>query len=140
MKKLIFPALFFFLNGCAMTDYMDSGLRALSGKKIDTAFNVLGYPENKQVFDGTTVYTWHKRLNTLRNYTTPQDTYGTIGKETFRVTVTETQYVPVTVSCKVQIAVDKRGYIKNYSYDDDGACDTYSLRLEKYLATAVTAG
>ncbi|KQJ38160.1 hypothetical protein AM270_21095 [Escherichia coli] len=111
---------------------MDKGLRALSGKKIDTAFRVLGYPENKQEFNGVTVYIWNNSLNTVRVYTEPRMVYGTVGKEEIRTIVNENQYVPVTLSCRIQIAVDKNGYIKDYSYDDDGGCLSYSRRLEKY--------
>lgn len=133
MKKIIFGCIIIVLGGCSATQNMDRGLRALSGKKIDAAFSVLGYPENKQEFNGVTVYVWSKSLNTVRVYTEPRTVYGTVGKEKIQTFVNESQYVPVTLSCRIQIAVDKNGYIKDYSYDDDGGCLSYSRRLEKYL-------
>lgn len=132
MKKVILVGILIVLGGCSATQNMDKGLRALSGKKVDTAFRVLGYPENKQEFNGVTVYIWNNSLNTVRVYTEPRMVYGTVGKEEIRTIVNENQYVPVTLSCRIQIAVDKNGYIKDYSYDDDGGCLSYSRRLEKY--------
>ena len=132
MKKVILVGILIVLGGCSATQNMDKGLRALSGKKIDTAFRILGYPENKQEFNGVTVYIWNNSLNTVRVYTEPRMVYGTVGKEEIRTIVNENQYVPVTLSCRIQIAVDKNGYIKDYSYDDDGGCLSYSRRLEKY--------
>ncbi len=134
MKGVMVSVCLFFLSGCAMTDYVGAGLQALDGKKVDVAFKVLGYPDRTQEFDGTTVYTWINTLNTVRAYAVSRPSYGKVGREYFEMTMIENQYVPVTLSCKIQIAVDKNREIRHHSYEDNGGCDTWSRQLKDYLA------
>ncbi|HGB4253021.1 TPA: hypothetical protein ACIVG6_001900 [Salmonella enterica subsp. enterica serovar Virchow] len=118
------------LSGCMSTDYLDNGLQSLTGKPIEVAFQYLGYPDQKQSFDDLTVYTWRRAENSVDTYIAPQTTTGKTGEKTVRLTSTEMQYVPVTKTCKIQLAVDKTGYIKNYNYEDNNGCYFYYQRLE----------
>lgn len=113
------------------------GLQTLIGKNVDIAFKVLGYPDQKHIFNNTVVYTWNKSQSSVRTYSTPQVTSGIIGDKSFKATIIENQYIPVNESCKIQLAVDSHGYIKSFDYDDEGGCYSYSLRLEKYRSRQV---
>lgn len=122
------------LAGCAAYDSLDDGLSALVGLDKTAAFAALGYPDQQQVFDGTKVYTWLSDSNGVAAYSTPQTTYGTVGRRTFQATTFETRYLPVTYRCKIQIATDTKGVIQSYNYDGNpGGCDSYNYRLNRYF-------
>lgn len=129
MKILMFIGVLL-LSGCMSTDYLDNSLRRLTGKPIKVAFRYIGYPEQKQSFDDVTVYTWRREENSVDTYLVPRTTTGKTGEKSVRLTTTEEQYVPVIKTCKIQLVVDKAGYIKDYNYDDNDGCYFYYQRLE----------
>ncbi|MGK0799976.1 hypothetical protein ACRE5N_03335 [Klebsiella pneumoniae] len=133
MRKmlLIFTLL---LSGCVTFTQMNDGLNALKGKDKKIAFEVLGYPSQEQNFDDTKVYTWVNSVNDIAALSSPQITTGTFGNKSFNATTLQTDYVPVTYSCKIQIATDTSGIIKNYNYDGNmGGCESYIHRLNNYF-------
>lgn len=133
MKKIILITVVF-LAGCVTFGQMNDGLNKLQGKDKTVAFEALGYPSQQQTFDDTTVYTWSNAVNDVAALSSPQLTTGAIGSTTFNATTIQTDYVPVTYTCKIQIATDKTGKIKNYNYDGNmGGCETYIHRLNNYF-------
>jgi hypothetical protein len=60
------------LTGCAST-HMNKGLQKLTGMDIETAFSVLGYPNEKQAYGDEIVYIWSKRSQIY--YNGPTGTY-----------------------------------------------------------------
>lgn len=133
MRKAILSGVLV-LTGCATFGQMDEGLNALKGKDKSVAFEALGYPTQEQQFDDTKVYTWANKTNGVAMYSTPQTTFGTVGNTSFYGTTTETGYVPVEYACKIQIATDMKGTIKNYNYDGNmGGCEGYIRRLNNYF-------
>lgn len=131
-KKILVVTLF--LTGCATFGQMDEGLNSLIGKDKNIAFQALGYPSQEQTFDDTNVYTWTNSTTGVAMYSSPQTTYGTVGNTSFYGTTTQTNYLPVEYSCKIQVATDKEGKIKNYNYSGNmGGCESYIYRLNSYF-------
>lgn len=122
------------LSGCATFGQMDDGLEALKGKNKDEAFEALGYPDREQTFDDTKVYTWQNTTNDTAILSSPRLTTGTVGNTSFNASTMQTDYVPVTYSCKIQISTSSVGIIKNYSYEGSmGGCESYIHRLNRYF-------
>lgn len=133
-KTIIFGTLL--LSGCAGMEQLDSGLNAFKGRTSGEIFQVLGYPDRQQTFDNITVYTWHRTVSGVSMYSVPQTVYGRTDKKRFSATVTETQYVPVNYSCRIQIGAGHTGIIKNYSWDGDmNGCDIYIRRLNAWRSS-----
>lgn len=133
MRKLVLTSLLL-LSGCATFGQMNDGLNALKGKDKTIAFEALGYPNQEQTFDDTKVYTWANSVNDVAALTSPQLTTGTVGSTSFSASTMQTDYVPVTYSCKIQIATDMSGIVKNYNYDGNmGGCEPYIHRLNNYF-------
>jgi hypothetical protein len=121
------------LSGCATFGQMEKGLNALLGKNIQTAFNVLGYPNGKQVFGNDTVYFW--QVNHGGSLILPQlnTTYGTIGTTPVYGTSTSTQIVPIHYNCLIKIITDQYDIIKRWEYRGNIAgCEGYINRLNSY--------
>lgn len=125
------------LTGCVSFQQMDEGLGKLVGQDKSVAFNILGYPDSQQTFDDTKVYTWVATSSGAEPYTAPQTTYGSIDGKSFQSTTTQTAFVPVTYTCKVQISTDAKGIIKQYKYNSSDpsvmGCMPYIRSLNNYF-------
>ncbi|MBA5203093.1 hypothetical protein H2Y57_05250 [Pectobacterium aroidearum] len=115
---------------------MDSGLNSLVGKDKSQAFRALGYPDQERQFGDETVYVWANSSTGVALYSSPQTTYGTVGKTQFYSTTTQTNAIPVEYACKIQVATNSKGIITNYNYDGNmGGCEGYIRRLNSYFGT-----
>lgn len=120
------------LSGCA-AQQVEKGLQAMVGQPVQTAFNILGYPESKQSFGNDEVYVWtHQRSGgmLLPQVATTSQTYGAqtmygnvgrtpvygnISPQTVTSTTLYNQYVPMQGEFTIKIAADsKTGVIKNW--------------------------
>lgn len=122
----------FLLSGCATFGQMEDGLNVLSGKNIQTAFNVLGYPTGAQQFGNDTVYFW--TTNHSGGIIIPQtvSTQGYIGRIPVYNQAIYNQYVPMNYSCLLKL-ITGDSIIKSWEYEGNlGGCTAYIKRLKIY--------
>jgi hypothetical protein len=114
--------LFVVLTGCAST-HMNRGLQALIGKDIETAFSVLGYPNEEHKYGDENVYIWNKR--------SPIAYYNPISQEI--VGTGSPGGLPANSNCTIRIVSDSRGIINNNGwFGMDQACRSYAGKLHNY--------
>jgi len=129
MKKIIFlPLVVLFLSGCSTFSNMEDGLKSLMGKEDQVAFDVLGYPSQKQQFGDDTVYTW----NTSRSGVTYTPQAATTYTTTGYATTTYSQATPYNYHCTIKL-ISRNGRLYKWQYDGNiGGCGGYSNSLKKY--------
>jgi hypothetical protein len=113
------------LGACATFGDMDKGLASLMGQDAEVAFNVLGYPSNKQQFGDKTVYTWVR--NQSSTLVTPQTVPSGTGYTTYNT------YTPVNYNCKITLVANPSGKLVKWGYDGNlGGCGPYIRWLNNY--------
>lgn len=122
--------------GCVSTADMNAGLQKLDGKPIKEAVRILGYPDSQRMIAGDNVYTW--RASRTQTYSTPQiaQTSGYLGNTPVYGTTTYSSQESINLHCVLNIATDKKGFIKNYNYSGNrGGCRRYAQILSTYGKT-----
>ena len=111
--KRIMAIFMLFLSGCTLK-YMEEGLAALRNQPVQTAFAVLGYPDNEVRLRDRTVYVW--------NYSTSY-TYQSPYEEATHMTMTALQFGTMFIAgttsgyrtqvaqgtCQVKVVVSRYG-------------------------------
>lgn len=136
--KRIMAIFMLFLSGCTLK-YMEEGLAALRNQPVQTAFAVLGYPDNEVRLRDRTVYVW--------NYSTSY-TYQSPYEEATHMTMTALQFGTMFIdgttsgyrtqvaqgTCQVKVVVSRYGYIIDTDFHGSAAgCGEYGERLRQYL-------
>lgn len=125
--KLVFLAVV--LSACALQK-LETGMAGLVGKSESQLFSTLGYPDNKQEFGSSTVYTWSN--SNTSTYVIPQTNTTTAYVGTTPIYGTTTTYVPQTIHghCEVKVSV-VGGYVESWeTYGNDTGCARYASRFE----------
>lgn len=145
MKKcFLFITLVFFLTSCAFKQ-IESGLNALQGKNIDTAFNYLGYPDAIQDLNGQKIFVWGEQFSVTTTTAVTNQHYGNAstyspnyGHAYGNYSGTSTSYVPVThnYNCNIKIIANSEGIITGYQYKgNEGGCSSFGTALSKVPET-----
>lgn len=124
--------------GCVSIIYMDAGLTALVGERVDTAIAVLGKPTEVQGLGSDTLYVWEVRRIELRSdprtIDSPSDRPGVM------TTYTGPRYtavVPIEHYCNVRLLVDSSGRIIKWTHNGDpSGCRSYNKALKAYAEQA----
>ena len=112
---------------------MEKGLAELKGKPIDTAINVLGYPDRQQAIGADKVYIWSRSFQ--GSYSVPQvaSTTGYIGNTPVYGTTTYNTTQTANYSCIIKLGADSKGIIKRWEYSGNRrGCGGYSQSLKRY--------
>lgn len=122
------------LSSCASTRVTD-GLNALMGYPIETAFNVMGYPDAQMDVGSEKVYIW--KTSSSSTYYTTQTSYnsGYVGNNLY--SGTSTYSVPNTINshAEIKIVADRTGRIINWDwYGNEYGLDRYAGRLGKFAS------
>lgn len=120
------------LSGCAST-MVESGLNALTGKHIDVAFSVIGYPDSKQKFGNDTVYIW--KTSSMSSYNSFQTSYhsGYVGDTPYSGTSSYSTPQTVHNHAELKIITNSKGIIKAWDfYGNDTGLHRYAGRLNEY--------
>jgi hypothetical protein len=80
------------LSGCATFGQMEEGLNALMGNKIETAFDVLGYPSGKQEYGSDTLYIWGRNVSGGLVLPYTATTSGYVGSTSYYGTTTSMRW------------------------------------------------
>ena len=120
------------LSSCASTRVTD-GLNALMGYPIETAFNIMGYPDAQIDVGSEKVYIW--KTSSSSTYYTTQTSYnsGHVGNNAYSGTSTYT--VPNTINshAEIKIIADSTGRIINWDwYGNEYGLERYAGRLGKF--------
>lgn len=127
------------LSGCVTFGQMETGLNSLMGSSEQAAFNVLGYPSDKQQFGNDTVYTWY--TNSSGTVFIPQvaTTYGSVGRIPVYGTTTTTQAIPVNYNCTIKLIANDNGILHRWEYNGNiGGCRTSINRLNSHVESRAT--
>lgn len=132
MRKLVIPVLAILLPSCATT-HMDKGLDKLLGKPYEEAFDVLGYPSNKNEYGSETVYTWSATRQGAVVVPQTSTTTGYVGNTAVYGQTTTTSVVPTTGSCTVNLVSGPDGILKKWGYrGNTQGCQPFINRLYDY--------
>ena len=112
---------------------VESGLNALTGKHIDVAFRVIGYPDSKMEIGNDTVYVW--KTSSMSSYNSFQTSYqsGYIGNTPYSGTTSYSTPKTIHNHAELKIIANNRGIIKTWSfYGNDAGLHRYAGRLDEY--------
>ena len=102
---------------------MNKGLQKLTGMDMETAFSVLGYPNEEQKYGDEIVYIWSKRSQLIY---VPGGGY--VGKPPV-----STAFNTVGSNCTIRIVSDSKGVIKHWWwFGREQACQSYAGKLHNY--------
>ena len=133
MKYVLLALVALLLGSSCVSTHMDKGLAALHGKKIETAFSVLGYPDSKQEFGDDTLYVWSNSRSGGMFLPTSSTSYGYVGSTPVYGTTTYNQFVPVSYFCTIKLVTDSTDCIKHWEWSGNmGGCQGYAERLRRY--------
>lgn len=141
MRKSVCILLCLMLSACA--DTMKEGLPYLVGKPIQNAINYLGYPDDQRTIAGQDVYIWQQQRTStsLKTVSVPftGNAYGADGGVNYSGEASTV--VPVTRhdSCTIRLFADKKGTVRAFDEDSNGACGHYSDALDQIIADAEKA-
>ena len=113
---------------------LNQGLDSLKGQSEYIVFNVLGYPDGQQVFDGQSImYIWNtSRLETYQT-TTYQNASGYVGNTYYTASIPVNRTEVVDYNCMIKLMM-REGKVSGYDYSGNlGGCRTYIKRLRRYL-------
>ena len=132
MRNIAILSLLIFFSGCMSFDVLDAELPKYKGRHIDDLVAKLGYPTAEQKIMGKTVYIWNTSSQFVTTTPTTSTSTGYVGSKSVNVTNTTYQTNVSQVSCTIRIFVDENNIVRNGDYTgNNGACFTYSRRLEK---------
>lgn len=119
--------------GAAIAAGVQDGLNALNGKHINTAFDVIGYPDSQMKVDHNTVYVWgHSRSSTINM---PQTSYhsGFAGNTYYSGTTRYNQPTTIHAMAQIKIIANNAGYIQKWeTYGNEFGFQRYAASLKQY--------
>jgi hypothetical protein len=120
------------LCGC-VSMYMDDYLKPFVGQDIHAAVAKLGYPDSQRTMLGDTIYVWESNRHGIMVLPTVTSTTGDVGGVPVAMNTYGSETVPTHQQCKIQIAVDSNGTIKNYQwFGNNSGCAPYLKALLKH--------
>ncbi|MCY0855751.1 hypothetical protein [Cupriavidus sp. D39] len=136
MKRMAFLAAPLLLTACVTFGQMDDGLRKLSGRSIDDAISVLGYPDGERDIAGRHLYVWGNSSTSTVLMPQSQTTYGNVTSNRGYANYSSTSYssVPVAINqrCEIILEVDYAKRITKWQYQGNlGGCRPYIQRLNE---------
>lgn len=130
--RYIIGAALLALSGCTTFSDIEAGLGALEGRRIESAFSALGYPDDTIQVGRDTAYVWGNRQSFNLAVPTSETAYGTVGGRTFSATTYGTSYQQVNYQCDIKVVANSSGMIKAWDYFGNvGGCSRYSTRLRQ---------
>jgi hypothetical protein len=137
-KLLIVSALL--LGACTTFSDIEQGLGSLEGRKIESAFSALGYPDATLQVGRDTAYVWGNRQSFNLAVPTSQTTYGNVAGTPFSATTYGTSYQQVNYQCDIKIVASPSGVIKAWDYFGNiGGCARYATQLRKVAGEKANA-
>lgn len=139
MKRIQLLLAVMLLSGCVTFGQMKAGLDVLMGQRTERAFDVLGYPSDKQEYGSDTVYTWYTNSTGTIFVPNVSTTYGSVGRVPVYAQTTSTQAVPVSYNCVIKLVANS-GVLKRWEYNGNiGGCSAYIQRLKTLVASTEIA-
>jgi hypothetical protein len=113
--------------------YMDDYLKPFVGQDIHVAVAKLGYPDSQRTMLGDTIYVWESNRHGVMVLPTVTSTTGDVGGVPVAMNTYGSETEPTHQQCKIQMAVDPKGTIKNYQWvGNDSGCAPYLKALLKH--------
>lgn len=132
MKKIVSIAILSALvSGCVMT-HLDEGLAQLVGKPIESAIDVLGFPNSTMQITGYTVYVWDSHSTGIAPVATTANTSGMVGGTYVSGTSSTSGFIalPGLYHCQIKLATDSEGIVRHQeSYGNPGGCGRYKNKV-----------
>lgn len=146
------------LSSCACLNF-ENTLQPMMGQHIQTAFDVLGYPDGVQRWGSDEVFIWTRSGScfavipqvattyqswgatpfTINQGVTRPITYGTFGPQTMSCTTTYNQFVPTQSSFILKLITDaKTKRIRSYEFSGNLVpARDLMLRMRSYYLTVM---
>lgn len=119
------------LSACNTFSNLDTGLSALKGQPIQSAFYQLGYPDGQMQIADDYVYVWGNSQNFSMPVGSVQTTNGFVAGKSFTATTYGTDYQNVSYQCSVKIIAGSDSIIKSYDWRGNaGGCSPFAKRLK----------
>lgn len=130
MKRLIGMAVL--LAGCVSgSQRLQTELQPYVGHNVKELVAVLGYPGTQSEMLGDTLYIWSVDRHSSFSIPTVTTTQGQVGGTPYTATTTGSEDVPLHYQCRLTIATDAAGTIKNFSFQGNAGCGQFARALDR---------